>query len=111
MNPGTHLSLDVGTQRMGPGEGSFRDRGGEAGEEEVKKQNENFTAVSLCHPNLFVRILVYNYGCTLESGEALFKEVPMIAPSHQNPYSYFLLGQAQNQYFLWLPGGSDISQG
>lgn len=50
MNPGAHLSPDVGAQRMGLEEGSFGDGGGEAGEEEVKKQHKNFTTVSLCRP-------------------------------------------------------------
>lgn len=69
-NPG-YLSLDAGAQRLGPGEGSLRDRGGEAGEEEAKKQNWNFTTVSLYLLNLSARILVYNFGCTLESGRVL----------------------------------------
>ena len=38
----------------------------EAGEEEVKKQSENFTAVSLYCPDLSSRTLVYNFGCTSE---------------------------------------------
>ena len=63
-----HLSPEVGAQRMGPGEGSLRDRGEEAGEEEAKKQNWNFTTVSLYLLDLSVRILVYNFGSTLESG-------------------------------------------
>lgn len=106
MDPGVCLSpllgswkgADEGAQRRRPGEGSFKDRGGEAKEKEVTKQSEFHNGVPI-PPQSFCQ--VYYVGCILES-RGTPPNGPMTVLFHHSDFSG--LGQAWHQDFLWLPG-------